>query len=124
LPYQGAPLSFVLTLQAKTIFGQVLNAGSDPNLNASKDFVRIGPRVGVTVFGEAGVFAGWSVSATYEYQKVLQGQFTSVSRFDTVLAYTMPGQEFWSLQLKYVDGRNLDTLERLQQISLGVGLKY
>ena len=60
----------------------------------------------------------------YEDQEVLQGQFKSVARFDSTLAYTMPGQEFWSLQLKYVYGRNLDTLERLQQISLGVGLKY
>jgi hypothetical protein len=116
--------SFQLTLQAKTVFGQVLHAGSDPTLNASKNFVRIGPRVGITVFGETGIFAGWSASAMYEDQEVLQGQFKSVARFDSTLAYTMPGQEFWSLQLKYVDGRNLDTLERLQQISLGVGLKY
>jgi len=124
LPYQNAPFSFQLTLQAKTVFGQVLHAGSDPTLNASKNFVRIGPRVGITVFGETGIFAGWSASAMYEDQEVLQGQFKSVARFDSTLAYTMPGQEFWSLQLKYVYGRNLDTLERLQQISLGVGLKY
>jgi len=124
LPYQNAHFSFQLTLQAKTVFGQVLHAGSDPTLNASKNFVRIGPRVGITVFGETGIFAGWSASAMYEDQEVLQGQFKSVARFDSTLAYTMPGQEFWSLQLKYVDGRNLDTLERLQQISLGVGLKY
>jgi hypothetical protein len=124
LPYQGAPMSFLLTLQAKTVFGQVLNAGSDPTLGASKDFVRVGPRVGATIFGEDGVVAGWSLGAIYEYQKVLQGQFNSVSRFDATLAYTMPGQEFWSMQLKYVNGRNLDTLERVQQLTLGVGLKY
>ena len=124
LPYQGAPVSFLLTVQVKTVFGEVVDAGHDPTLSAAKDFVRVGPRVGATIFGEDGIFAGWSLGAIYEYQRVLQGQFTDVSRFDATLAYTMPGQEFWSLQLKYSDGRDLNTLERLQQLTLGVGLKY
>jgi hypothetical protein len=43
---------------------------------------------------------------------------------ETSLSYVLPGQEFWSIDLKYVEGRNLDTLEKQQLLTLGVGLKY
>jgi hypothetical protein len=40
------------------------------------------------------------------------------------LDYTIGKKELWALQLKYVDGQDLDTWEDQKQITLGAGLKY
>ena len=35
----------------------------------------------------------------------------SLERFETSIDYTIGRKELWALQLKYVDGQNLDTWE-------------
>ncbi len=122
--YLGAPVSVQFKPQAKFVYGHVLSDGGDMTLRASKDFSRFGPRLSAILLGEAGVFRGWSLRANYEYLKVLQGSDYAYPRFDTTLAFTMPGQKYWALELTYIDGRNLDTLERVRQLTLGLGFKY
>ena len=67
---------------------------------------------------------GFTFNVSYEWYKVLQGPLEMVPRFETSLNYTIGDKELWALQLKYVNGRNLDTLEKQRQITLGVGVKY
>jgi hypothetical protein len=117
------PVSFLLKPQAKALYGTVINAGTDPNLAAKSDYARAGGRVELWIFGEKEPFKLFSFNSAYEYLDVLRGPFGAIWRFENTLHYTFPGQENWSLQLSYVDGRNLDTLNREKQITLGVGYK-
>ena len=75
------------------------------------------------LFGEKGALKNFSFNSSYEYLKVWVGPFDSVWRWENTLSYIFPDQKNWSLQFKYSDGRNLDTLEREQILMVGVGYK-
>ncbi len=124
-PYQGAPVSFLLRPQFTAAYSRVLEDGGDPTLSATKDYTRLGSKVTAAWFVETGPLKGLSYSATYNYLRIFSiASLKSFSRLETGLSYTMPGQEFWAWELKYFEGRELDTFEKVKQLTLGVGLKY
>jgi hypothetical protein len=116
-------LSAQLTPQLIFVYGNVLNDGGDITLLQKGNFERVGPKLALAVYGE-GALDGYTYNLSYEILKVFQGPLSSVSRFETSVNYTLSQLPTWTVQLKYVDGRNLDTLQQQRQITLGLGLKY
>jgi hypothetical protein len=122
--YPGAPVSFAASVQGIGVYGNVLNDGGDVTLRESKEFEHLGGKGQIWFYGDESLFKGWSLSAAYQFLKVMRGPLYAIRRFETTLSYTLPDSEFWSLNLTYINGRNLQTFEEQQQITLGLGLKY
>jgi hypothetical protein len=115
----------MLTPQAVFVYGDVLNNGNNAVLSQTGTFWRPGVHVEFSAKADTGAVAGIGFSTSYDYQKSYgNGPISNISLFSSTLSYTLPKQEYWSVQLTYADGRNLDTLERQRLLTLGVGLKY
>lgn len=129
-PGVGAPFPLfgdlvgLFTPQAKFIWGRVTAHGRDPDFIADKDFSRVGGRLEFLMLMDDGLLKGLSWRNAYEYQYGMRGYYRSVDRFESTLSFKFPDQQNWSIDLAYVSGRNLDTLELQQQLTLGLGLKY
>jgi hypothetical protein len=116
-------LSFKLTPQVKAVVHDVLDAGTDAALLKKGTYYWVGPRTDLMFYGE-GLLAGYTLSTTYERYRVLEGLVKNVYFLQTALNYDFGKAKLMSIQLKYQKGRNLDTLERIEQITLGLGLKF
>ena len=123
-PARVGDLLVVFTPQAVFIYGEVLNAGSNPALAQTGTFQRLGAHLAFAATVDTGPLSGVGLNVAYDYLKSYGGQISQISLWTAALSYTMPKQEYWSVQLKYIDGRNLDTLEQQQLVTLGIGLKY
>lgn len=117
------PLAFLLKPQLKLVYGSVLNAGSNPLLIDTHDYARGGGKIAFWIFGVDGIFRNFTFNASYESLKVWRGPLDTISRFESTLSYTLGDQDNWAVELKYVNGRNVDTLEREQIVKLGLGYK-
>jgi hypothetical protein len=122
--YLFGTIAVLLTPQAKFVFGRVLEAGTSTELVSKDDFTRAGGRIELLLVDDGGFFNGFSLRTSYEYLKVITGTFDSIDRFESTLSYKFPEQQFWSIDLRFMYGRNLDTLEQQRQLTLGVGFKY
>ena len=114
----------MLTPQLKFVSGKVLDHGRDPTFVANKGFARTGGRVEFLMVDDGGTFDGFSWLNAYEYQYGISGYYKSVDQFESKISYSFGYQQNWSISLDYISGRNLDTLELQQQLTLGLGLKY
>jgi hypothetical protein len=117
------PLAFLLKPQLKLVYGSVLNAGSNPLLIDTHDYARGGGKVAFWIFGVDSLFKNFTLNASYESLKVWKGPLDTISRFESTLSYTLGDQDNWAIELKYVNGRNVDTLEREQIVKIGLGYK-
>jgi hypothetical protein len=117
------PLAFLLKPQLNFVYGSVLNAGSNPSLADTSEYARGGGKIAFWIFGVDGIFKNFTLSSSYESAKVWKGPFDSISRFESALGYMLGDQNNWAIELKYANGRNLDTLEREQVVMLGLGFK-
>lgn len=114
-----------LTPQLKYIFGSVMADGGDPDLAGTSDFHRFGARVELATLIDSGTFEGTGFNVAYEYlNNASGGPVKNIERFEASTSYTFPKQKLWSVILKYVDGRDLDTLEVERKWTFGLGLKY
>ncbi len=116
-------LSAQLTPQLKAAYGNVFNAGENPTLLEKGDYFRWGPKIALALYGE-GWLNGFQFFVSYEYYDVSNAKIQSLERFEASLDYTIGEKELWALQLKYVDGQDVDTWEDQKQITLGAGVKY
>jgi len=116
--------SFVLNPQVNFIYSTVLNDNGDPAFRETNESSRLGARIELTVFPESELLRGFSLFAAYQYFQIFEGPLSEADRFEIALNYSFPKQEYWALQLKYVDGRNMTTLEEENELTLGAGLKY
>lgn len=116
-------LSAQFTPQLKAAYGDVFDAGDDLSLLEKGDYFRWGPKIALVLYGEKWL-KGFQFFASYEHYDVSNAKIQSLERFETSLDYTIGEKELWALQLKYVDGQDLDTWEDQKQITLGAGLKY
>lgn len=123
IPGNTGPLAFAFDPQLKLVYGSVLNAGSNPLLIDTHDYARGGGKIAFWIFGIDGIFKNFTFNTSYESLKVWRGALDTVSRFESALSYTLGDQENWAIELKYVNGRNVDTLEREQIVKLGLGYK-
>jgi hypothetical protein len=117
------PIALSLKPQAKFVYGDVVHVGSNPSLIATSDYSRGGGRIELWLYGVSGGLQNFTFDSAYEYLKVWVGPYDAVWRWENTLSYNFPEQQNWSLQFKYSDGRNLDTLEREQLLTVGIGYK-
>lgn len=122
-PGNAGPLEFAWEPQLKLVYGSVLNAGSNPLLIDTHDYARGGGKISFWIFGVDGIFKNFTFNTSYENLKVWRGPLDTVSRFESALSYTLGDQDNWAIELKYVNGRNVDTLEREQIVKIGLGYK-
>jgi hypothetical protein len=129
-PYVGAAtvvipkfLSAQFTPQLKAAEGAVFDAGSDPGMLEKGNYFRWGPKIALAMFGEARL-KGFVFNLSYETYDVYNAKIDSLERFEASIDYTIGEKELWALQLKYVNGQDLDTWEDENQVTLGAGLKY
>jgi len=123
------PFAVVLIPYASFTHGEVLDHGTDPTFVANKGFDRIGGHLeSVIYFDSIDPSTSWLQGFTwrniYDYYYGITGFYRSIDRFESKLSFTFPDQQFWSVDLDYISGRTLDTLQLQQQLTLGVGLKY
>jgi len=116
-------LSAQFTPQLKAAYGVVYDDGGDPALLEKGQYSRWGPKIAVALYGEDWL-KGFLVNVSYETYEVSNAQISSLERFEASLNYTIGEKELWALQLKYVNGQDLDTWEDQDQVTLGAGLKY
>lgn len=116
-------LSAQFTPQLKAAYGVVYDDGGDPTLLEKGEYFRWGPKIALALYGESWL-KGFLVNISYETYDVSNAKITSLERFEAALNYTIGEKELWALQLKYVDGQDLDTWEDQNQVTLGAGLKY
>ena len=115
--YYLAPdlLSFQFTPRFKTVVNDVLDAGSNAVLAKQGSYYWYGPQLNLAVYGE-GALEGFTYTASYERYDVVKGPLPHIYLFQTALNYDIGKSKLVSLQLKYQKGRNLDTLELLDQV--------
>jgi hypothetical protein len=116
-------LSFKFTPQLKVVLQDVVNAGRVPSLLSPGSYTWFGPKLDLTFFGE-GILEGFSYYVSYEGYKIESGPLSRISYFQTGLGYDFGKTKLMSVVLTYQKGRNLDTLEKIDQLTLGLGLKY
>ena len=98
------------------------DAGTDTSLE-NGNYFRWGPRIALALYGE-GWLKAFMFNASYETYEVSNAKINSLTRFEASIDYTIGEKELWALQLKYVDGQDLDTWQDQDQLTLGAGLKY
>jgi len=116
-------LSAQFTPQLKAAYGVVYDDGADPTLLEKGEYFRWGPKIAVALYGEDWL-KGFLINISYEAYDVSNAKITSLERFEAALNYTIGEKELWALQLKYVNGQDLDTWQDQNQVTLGAGLKY
>jgi len=115
----------MLTPQFIFLYGDVLNSNNNAVLSQTGTFDRIGTHVAFAAKADTGVLSGFGFNAAYDYQRSYGHEpFSNITLFTSSLSYTLPKQEYWSVQLTYADGRDLNTLQKQQLLTLGIGLKY
>jgi hypothetical protein len=124
-PAVYGPISVMLTPQLKYIYGSVLADGGDPNLVGTNSFQRYGGRTEFALTVDDGTLEGMGVNLAFDYlTNSSPSPVKKIVRFEGSTSYTLPKQKLWSVVAKYINGRDLDTLENEQKWSLGVGFKY
>jgi hypothetical protein len=116
-------LSFQFTPKVKTVVHDILDVGTNTALLKLGSYTWIGPYLELAIYGE-GVLDGFTFTTSYETYDVVKGSLSNVYLFQTQLNYNIGKSKLVSLQLNYQKGRNLDTLELINQITLGLGVKY
>ncbi len=108
--------------QIRVVANDILDVGHSPPLLQGSSYYWIGPKGELKFFGE-GLLDGFTFDTSYEAYATT-GTEKQISYFQTALAYNFGAAKLMSVQLQYQKGRNLDTLEKIDQLSLGLGVKY
>lgn len=116
-------LSVKLTPELKVVAYDVIEPGTGATALTTGSYYWIGPYLDLKLFGE-GALSGLTYDVSYETYDVTSGLIKQISYFQTSLAYNFGTQNLASLKIGYQYGRDLDTLEKLNIISVGFGLKY
>ncbi len=127
LPIPGLDwLNYSITAKLKASYANLLEPGDGTVLREATDHFRYGPSLSYWIGITQGSLKGMSLTLTYDYLDLVKGPPTlsHIAQFTATAAFAFPDQEFWSLNLTYVDGRDLNTFEKQRMITLGVGLKY
>jgi hypothetical protein len=116
-------LSFLITPRLKVVVNDVVTPGTNTALLKQGSYYWFGPQLQFALFGE-GIFDGFTYNLSYEKYDVVRGLIPNVYLFQTSLNYDFGKSKLISVQLSYKKGRNLDTLENINQVTLGLGAKY
>jgi|HubBroStandDraft_2_1064218.scaffolds.fasta_scaffold11692_5 hypothetical protein len=114
--YRFAPL-------LQVTYGDVSRASTKISPLSQGSFGWLGPNLSLYLYG-AGPLEGFSYISSFVYLTDFAGQRIRVARYENSLNYSLSSDDTWSLQLKYVYGPDLDTLQQQKMLTLGLGLKY
>lgn len=103
----------------------IADEGTNPELVDADSFFSLGARVGFTVQPETGkqLWDNMNFAANYLYLSNSNGR-EDVRRFEASLTYLLPRTKAFGLELKYVNGRDRQTLIDEDRIEAGFGLKF
>lgn len=123
------PFALLLLPRITFTHGSVIDHGLDPDFVANKEFDRIGGHLEAVVFFDSidpnlSWMNGFSWRNIYDFYYGITGYYRTIDRFESKISYKFPDQKYWSIDLDYISGRNLDSLQLQQQLTLGVGLKF
>lgn len=113
-----------LTPEVRATYQYVFDDGGNPLLIPKGNYLQLGPRLAAVLYGTTEELAGFTINASYEYYWLDAAPIDELWRFEVSLNYAPKPEANWSFQIKYVDGNDLDTWQRQQQISAGVGVRY
>lgn len=116
-------LSAKLTPELKFAANDVIEPGAGATALQSGSFYWIGPYADLKLFGE-GPLNGFTYDVSYETYEVFEGLLKQIALFQTTLAYSFGTNQLMSIQASYNYGRDLNTLEKLNIVTVGLGLKY
>jgi hypothetical protein len=119
----GNVLSAKLTPELKFAVNDVINAGTGTTALTAGSFYMVGPYADLKLFGE-GVLSGLTYDISYETYDVISALLKQVSYLQTNLSYNFGATNLMSITLGYQYGRDLNTFEKINLITLGLGLKY
>ncbi len=106
------------------VVGHVLKSGTSADFKTANNYGRIGPQIDATFAVFDGPFSGWSVSSSFTHLEAVYGKLPSVQNWTGDLSFTFPKTENLAIDIKYVDGRDSDTLKKQKLYTVGIGLKY
>jgi hypothetical protein len=103
-------------------YGNVLNAGEKLNIKSGETFFRLGPKVSLDLrpaFAQDAVF-----SIQYAYLDGITGTPRASRMFDPAFSYTIDAKGHIVLQAEYSFGQIPLTEENVENITIGVGVKF
>jgi hypothetical protein len=123
VPLTGGWIYYRFAPQLQVTYGDVGRASTTISQLPAGWFGWIGSNLSLYLYG-AGPLEGFSYISSFVYLDTFAGRLSHVTRYENSLSYALTGDDTWSLQLKYVYGPDLDTLQWQKMLTLGLGLKY
>jgi hypothetical protein len=137
-PYAVDKLVYVSLVPAgNVVYTHVIDAGTDPLLATTSNFLRAGPGLSAHLYGyEDGPLKQFSFGANYTYFGSMDGTTPTFSDFQAAISFSplagsaaggggaSSASQNFTITLKYVAGRDLSSLKKQQDLTLGVGLKF
>jgi hypothetical protein len=123
VPYTDGSVYFRFSPQLQVSYGDVTKTSSELPLLPTGRFGWLGPSLALYLYG-ANTFEGWSYIVSYVYLSGFAGPYSNVKRWENTLNYSLSSNDMWSVQLKYIYGQDLDTLQMQKAVTIGVGFKY
>ena len=134
--FPGAPVKVGVLLDFRLEGGDVLHVGKSSSLKSTEAYLRLGPNVGLTFqpsddtryhfLGGSFSFApsDLTLSANYQYYFQEVGINGDVSIFDTSLEYAINGSKNLSFRAEFQNGKTDILLQRRNQFTTGIALKF
>lgn len=102
--------------------GATLDAGTNINLHDGEGYYRIGPLIGIRIVPIK--VPELALNVQYTYFPTLWGGGPASSLFDTSLEWDIGGTGHYSLKIEYQNGRLPLTLQPVNALTAGLGVKY
>lgn len=104
--------------------GYTINAGDDTSLEEDEWFLRIGPKLRVDLVPDITAIENWRLSFAYDYLWGTGGTSSETSLLETSLSYTPSSNSPVELTLSYRKGDTLLLDYEVDQLTLGIGVKF
>ena len=103
---------------------RVLSAGTNAGLAGSPDFFRAGPGADFHFYGAPQtILTQFTVTASYRYLHSFTTTAKDIANFTGSISFAPYASQNVSLALKYTAGRDLQSLQKQNDLVLGLGLK-
>ncbi len=127
IPYWllGGQLRFRWTALIDTWAGVTLDKGENQNLTKEEIFWRVGPRLSLDVWPfPIALNERLSLAANWTYLQGIEGGPSDLDYLDTSAAWMLDAKGHLSIKLGYQSGRLLESLQRIDTFTLGLGGKF
>jgi hypothetical protein len=106
-------------------YAHVLDSGSNLELLDVSNYVRLGGGVRSNIWlARTGPLSGLRFDVNYRHLFRVTGGGTDVSLFTTTAAYTIPGTKNVELSVTRERGKDENTLDPIQSLTLNLGIRF